>query len=679
MTVRRALLRFSAALATAALIAAAPPPGALTSYLAPANRDATCPACKDFWRYANGGWLARNPIPSERSYWGIDGALDENNQALLRRALERAAAANAKPGTNDQLAGDYYAACMDQHAIDAVGAAPLRPELTRIDAIADLPGVVAEAARFASLGLGDAFVAFGPQADPTQSSRTIADIGQSGLSLPERDYYFRSDAATQTIRAAFVPHAQRLLVLAGESDAQAAADAATVMRVETALAKPQLREAELRDPKVTTHPYTLATLASLGKAVDWPAYFAAQGLHGEVAVNVDEPAYVAALETQLAATPVSDLKTYLRFHYVEANANALSTPFVDEAFAFSKLLSGAKQQLPRWKRCLRSTDAAMRDVIGQIFVAQAFPPSSKAAANAMVTNLRGTLRDDIAHLAWMSPATKVKAQRKLAAMVQKIGYPDRWRSYAGLTIARGDYFNDRLSANRLLVAYFDAKIGKPTDRGEWGMAPQLINAQYDPSNNDITFPAAILLPPYYDAADDQAMNYGSIGAVIGHEMTHGFDDEGRQYDAQGNLADWWTPADAKRFDARAQCIIDQFDRTVAVGTVHYEGKLDSGEAIADLGGAKIAYDAFERWQSGHPRRTIDGYTPEQRFFVAFAMSWAANQRAESARTQAQTDPHPLNRDRVLVTLENMPEFARAFHCKPGDGMVKPAGTLCRIW
>ena len=599
---KRAILRLAALLSAVALVAAAPMGEKLTAYLDAGNRDPNCPACRDFWRYANGGWLAKNPIPADRGYWGIDHALDDANRALLRAALERAQSTKPAAGSNEQIAGDYYAACMNEAAIEAAGATPLQPELQRIDAIADLPAVVAESARFSALGIGDAFFSLGWQPDPKQSSRIIAEVGQSGLTLPDRDYYFRNDDATTKIRARFVTHVQTVMTLAGESADAAASDAQAVMRIESGLAKPQLERAVLRDPHVVTNPFMRDGMTAFGTAIDWPAYFAAHGIADNVAVNVDEPSYIKAVETQLAAAPLADLKAYLRFRYVQANSSALSKAFVDENFAFGSLLSGAKTQQPRWRRCLAQTDGALGDIIGQIFVAATFPPSAKARADAMVANLRAVLGQDIDHLDWMSAATKTRAKHKLSVMVQKIGYPDHWRSYAALTVTPADFFADRQSALRIDNEYELRKIGKPTNRSDWGLEPQLINAQYDPTNNDITFPAAILQPPYYRAGDDDAMNYGAIGAIIGHEITHGFDDQGRLYDENGNLAEWWTPADATRFQGHAHCIIDQYDHTVAVGNVHYVGKQDSGEAIADLGGLKIAYHAFERAQAGEAAR-----------------------------------------------------------------------------
>ena len=675
----RTLLRGAAVLAAAALVAAGPPAGRLTAYLDSANRDPNCPACRDFYQYANGGWLARHPIPADRSTYGVDTPLYEENQTLLRRALEGAAASAAPAGSPKQLAGAFYAACMNEAAVEAAGAAPLAADLQRIGAASTLSAVFGETARLDAAGLTSGFLSFNPQADPTDSRRTLADLAQGGLTLPDREYYLSDAAEMKKTRVALTEHAQRLFGLLGEDAATASADAAAVLRVETALAKPQYTNAQLRDVKLLTNPYTRDRLPLLGTAIDWKAWFAAHGITGNTAVNVDEPPYFRSLAAYVKGAPVADLQTYLRFRYAHAQEPYLAKAFVDDRFAFDSVLSGQKVQRPRWKRCVSSTDAHLTDLVGQLFVAEAFPPSAKVQANGMVRNLRAALRADIPKLTWMTAPTQQRALAKLDGMVQKIGYPDRWRSYAGLAATPTDYFADHAAAARVDADREWAKIGHATPRWEWGMGAQLINAQYDPTNNDITFPAAILLPPYYDAGDDEAMNYGAIGAVIGHEITHGFDDQGHLFDLNGNLKNWWSAADAKRFDARAQCIIDEFDHTTAIANIKYVGKQDSGEAIADLGGLRIAYDAFERAQAGRPRTKVAGYTPEQRFFMAYAMSWAQNQRDASARTQAQSDPHPLSKDRVNVTLRNFPPFAAAFGCGRTAAMVKPPAKVCAVW
>jgi predicted metalloendopeptidase len=683
MPVLRVLIRLGAAVAAIALFAGAngalgAAPMQLAAALDPANRDATCPACRDFYQFANGGWLKANPIPGDRTSWSHWDRLDEDNLAALRRGLELAAASHAAAGSRDQKLGDFYAACSDETAIEAKGAAPLSAGLAAIDAASGLTGVLAVVAQQHRAGSSSAFFAYGSQPDPVNSTRTIAELAQGGLSLPERDYYTRNDEKSKQLRADFAAHVTRELQLVGEDATAAAADAQTVAAVETALATAQLPKAQLRDPKVTTNPYTVAKLATLGPAIDWAAYLRGVGAPPS-ALNVDEPAYFTSLNRILTATPVADVKTYVKWHYVSANAGLLSKAFVDENFTWSQRLFGAKTLQPRWKRCIRTVDGSMDELLGQMFIAERFPPTAKAHAERMVRNLRAAYRADIAGTSWMTPVTKARAAGKLAAIVQKIGYPAKWRDYTKLTIARDDYFGDVQRARSFAVARDLAKIGKPTDRTEWAMPPQLINAQYEPTLNDITFPAAILLPPFFDERNDDALNYGAIGAVIGHEMTHGFDDTGRQYDKLGNLRDWWAPADGKQFTARAACVTKQYGSMDAAPGVKQNGPLVTGEAIADLGGLRIAYNAYEASLAGKPRRTIDGYTPEQRFFLAFATVWAENDTPELARLLGLSNEHPVNRNRVVGTLINMPEFARAFGCTARDAMVKPPPTVCKIW
>ena len=683
MPFARWFVRLSALVAAVALIAGGRVPlGAAQSPIAaavdPANRDATCPACRDFYQFANGGWVKANPIPGDHASWSHWDELDESNLQVLRRGLEKAAASHAVPGSRDQKLGDLYAACTDEDAIEAKGATPLQPELAKIAAAQDLPALLAIVANEHRTGAAGPFFGYGSQPDPTNSAHTIGDLGQGGLSLPERDYYTRADAKSKQLRDDFSAHTARELQLVGEDAATATTDAATVMRVETALANASLPKAQLRDPKVTTNPYTVAKLATLGSTISWPTYFAAVG-SAQGGLNVDEPSFFRKLDGVLTSTPLPDLKTYVKWQYVGANAGALSKAFVDENFAWRKTLFGLKELGPRWKRCIRTVDNNMDELLGQMFVAMRFTPAAKMHAESMVRNLRAAYRTDITGLDWMTPATKQRAEAKLTAIVQKIGYPNVWRDYSKLTISRDDYFNDLQHTSAFAVQRDIAKIGKPTKRTEWGMPPQLINAQYNPTTNDITFPAAILLPPFYSDANDDALNYGAIGAVIGHEMTHGFDDQGRQYDLAGNLRDWWTAADAKQYVARASCVTKQYGAMEAAPGVLQNGPLVTGESIADLGGLRIAYNAYERSLAGKPRRTINGYTPEQRFFLAFATVWAENDTPEFARFLGQSNEHPVSRNRVVGTLVNMPEFAKAFGCTARDKMVKPVSKVCKIW
>jgi putative endopeptidase len=683
MPFARWFVRVSALVAAVALIVGgdlplSAAPSVVAAAIDPANRDATCPACRDFYQFANGGWLKKNPIPGDHVTWSHWDELDESNLQVLRRGLETAAASHAAAGSRDQKLGDLYAACIDEAAIEAKGAAPLQPELAAIDAAPDVAALLAVVAREHRTGTAGPFFGYVSQPDPTNSARTIGDLGQGGLSLPERDYYTRNDAKSKQLRDDFGAHVSRELQLVGEDASAAGTDAQTVMRVETALANASLPKAQLRDPKITTNPYSVAKLATLGSSIAWPAYLTAVG-SAQGTLNVDEPAFFRNLDGILASTPLPDLKTYVKWQYVGANAGALSKPFVDENFTWRKKLFGLKTLPPRWKRCIRTVDASMDELLGQMFVAMRFPASAKAHAQGMVRNLRAAYRTDIAGLDWMTPATKQRAETKLTAIVQKIGYPDTWRDYSKLKIARNDYFGDLRNASTFAVGRDIAKIGKSTDRTDWGLPPQLINAQYNPTTNDITFPAAILLPPFFADSNDDALNYGAIGAVIGHEMTHGFDDQGRLYDEVGNLREWWTPADAKQFTTRASCVTKQYGAMEAAPGVLQNGPLVTGESIADLGGLRIAYNAYEQSLAGKPRRTINGYTPEQRFFLAFATVWAENETPEFARFLGQSNEHPVNRNRVIGTLVNLPEFAKAFHCTARDKMVKPVATVCRIW
>ncbi len=685
MPLLRLFVRAAAVLASLALILggnarldAAPAP--VAAALDAANRDATCPACRDFYQFANGGWLKAHPIPGDHVTWSHWDELDEANLLALRAGLEAAAASHAAAGSRDQKLGDLYAACTDETAIEAVGATPLQPQLAAIDAVSDLPGLAGLVAKMHHDGIsGGAFFTYSSEPEPATSARTVGELSQGGLSLPERDYYTRSDAKSKQLREDFAAHVGRELALVGEDPNQSAADAQTVLRVETALAAASLPKAQLRDPKVTTNPYPIAKLATLGSAISWPQYLAATGSATAWPVNVDEPAFFRGLDAILKSTPTADLKTYLRWHYVSTSSPELSKAFVDENFAWAQKLYGLKQLEPRWKRCIHTVDGAMDELLGQLFVAKRFPPTAKAHAETMVSNLRAAYKTDIGGLDWMTATTKARALDKLAAIVQKIGYPNTWRDYSALKIARTDFFGDLQRTRAFARAYDIHKIGKPTNRLEWGMPPQLINAQYDPTNNDITFPAAILLPPFFSESNDDALNYGAIGAVIGHEMTHGFDDQGRLYDKVGNLSDWWTRADGKQFTSRAACITKQYGSMEAAPGVKQNGLLVTGESIADLGGLRIAYNAYERSLAGKPRRTYYGYTPEQRFFLAFATVWAENETPEFARFLGQSNEHPVNRNRVIGTLENLPEFAAAFHCKAGDAMVKPVAKTCKIW
>jgi putative endopeptidase len=519
----------------------------------------------------------------------------------------------------------------------------------------------------------------GARPDTKDSSKQIAAIGFGGLGLPDRDYYLNEGERFSGIRSAYREYVATQLGNLGDDGAKAQAEAGAILALETALATATPKRADLRDPYKTYNPTPVTQLSSIAPHVPWQAFFAASGAPAFDTVNVAVPTYLTAYDVQLATTPVETWKAYLRYHIADTYAPELPKRFADASFAFrSGVLLGVKEQLPRWQRCTTSTDAALRDVLGKAYVATAFPPSAKARAQALVDNLQSTLRGDIATLAWMSPQTKTRAAEKLAAFTKKIGYPTRWEDYSTLQIASGaPLAADVLAVRRWADARNLARIGTATDRGRWTMTPPTVNAYYSPTNNEIVFPAGILGPPFFNATADDAVNYGAIGAVIGHEMTHGFDDQGRQYDAQGNLSDWWTPADAAAFKTKAQCIVDEFDAFEPAPGAHENGKLVQGEAIADLGGLTIAYRAFEKTPQAKAHKTVDGYTPEQRFFLAYAQVWRSIGTEGYIRQIAATNEHPWDKFRVIGTLSNMPEFQSAFTCAANAAMVRK--NRCQIW
>jgi putative endopeptidase len=647
--------------------------------------DKTCKACQDFYHYANGGWLKANPIPPAYPSWGSFSELQQRNQIHEREILEQAAAdRSAAPGSNEQKIGDFYASCMNETQVNADGAKPLAPEFARIEAIKNVADLQAEIARLQRLDVNAAF-RFGSTQDEKNSSQVIGGAEQGGLGLPDRDYYLETgkkdvDAKNAKIREEYVAHVAKMMELLGDKPEAAAAEAKTVMTIETDLAKASLTRVERRDPDKTYHKMDLAQLRTLTPDFSWPAYFGEFGHTNIESVDVAEPKFFQALNGALKSMPLDDWKTYLRWHLVDEAAPALSSPFVDEDFNFKgRILLGTKELLPRWKRCVSATDRQLGFALGQIYVKKYFPPEAKARAQEMVNNLIAALRDDLKTLPWMSEATRKQALAKLDAFGTKIGYPDKWRDYSAYKVNRGPYVLNLLDGHEFEFNRDLNKIGKPVDRTEWGMTPPTVNAYYNPLKNEIVFPAGILQPPFFDPKADDASNYGGMGAVIGHEMTHGFDDEGRKFDAQGNLRDWWTPEDAKNFNARAMCIEKQFDGYVVQGDVHENGKLVLGESIADLGGLTLAYNALEKDLQGKPRPLIDGFTPEQRFFIAYAQVWAANDRPEFERLMANLNPHALDRYRGIAAPSNMPAFAKAFDCKAGDAMVRPAAIRCQIW
>jgi putative endopeptidase len=645
----------------------------------PAYMDTQVSACVDFNRYANGGWMASHPIPPEDATYGTFRELADRSDDILHQILEaEAKVTNARQGSDEQKIGDFYASCMDTAKIESEGTKPLQPEFDRIAQINDVPALEKEFARLQGYGAGVPF-RFSAQQDRKDSTQMLASASQAGMGLPERGYYFREDERSQKIRDAYVKHIARMFVLLGDSEDQAAGESKTVMALETKLAQSAMNRIEMRDPDATYHKMTLAELQDLTPNLSWQSYLTDIGYPQVQQVNVGQPKFFTNLNGLLNSVPLDDWKTYLRWHVVSAAAPALPEKFVEESFDFQgRTLQGTQKMQPRWKRCVEATNRRLGFALGKLYVKKEFPPEAKARADKMVHNLIAALREDIQTLPWMGPETKKAALAKLDAFTPKIGYPDKWRDYSAYKVDRGPYEENALRGDLYEFHRSLDKIGKPVDRTEWGMTPPTVNAYYNPSMNEIVFPAGILQPPFFDPKADDASNYGGIGAVIGHEMTHGFDDEGRKFDGKGNRADWWTPEDLKNFEERAACVEKQFDAYVAIDDIHEKGKLVLGESIADLGGLTIAYKAYQKSLQGKPHpKPINGLTAEQRFFLSFAQIWAGNDRAEFIRLQVNTNPHPLHNFRAIAAPSNLEPFQQAFGCKAGDPMVRE--ERCVIW
>jgi putative endopeptidase len=643
--------------------------------------DASAAACNDFYQFANGTWLKTTEIPAAFSSWGSFNILAENNRKTLHEILEESSKnSKAKSGSVEQKIGDYYATCVDETKREAAGAKPLASELKRIDKIKSAKDVQEEVAHLHSIGTPTLF-GFGSLPDLKNSSMVIGFAGQGGLSLPTNEYYTKDDDRSKELRAKFVEHMTNMFKLVGDSPEVAAKNAQTVMAVQTRLAQNSRTPVQLRDFSTQYHKMGPADLAKLTPTFSWGDYFAGLGLPRNLEINVAHPEFFQAVDKMLTEIPVADWKTYLRWHLITDASNALSSAFETESFNFyGKTLQGRKEQYPRWRRCVSSTDAALGEALGQVYVGRAFTPEAKARMQTMVNNLIEAFRARVTSNDWMSEETRKAALAKLAAFKQKIGYPERWIDYTTLDVRRDSYVENALRAAAFSVRRDLNKIGKPIDRGEWGMTPPTVNAYNNWLQNEIVFPAGILQPPFFNAEADDAINYGAIGAVIGHEITHGFDDQGAKFDLEGNLKDWWTPADLKNFESRSTCVVNQFSAFEVEPGLNMTGKLVSGESIADLGGLTVAYAAFKKSLEGKPRPAdIDGFTPEQRFFLGWAQVWAEKYTPESARLQAQSDPHPLSRFRVNGPLSNMPEFAEAFQCKVGDTMVRATEQRCQVW
>jgi putative endopeptidase len=647
----------------------------------PANLDTTCSPCQNFFQYANGGWLKRSEIPGDQPRWGSFNELQEQNYAALKDVLTEAATnASSTKDANIRKLGIFYGTCMDSTAVERAGMGPLRGELNQIAAIRDRRGVEAAIVRLHRIGIPAGFI-FKSTPDAKKSAGTIAEVYQGGLGLPDRDYYTKADSASEKIRSQYIAHVANMLQLSGQDKAAAEGAAQAIMRLETALASASMTREAQRDPEAIYHLTTRAALQKETPSFAWTSYLGGLGLKSVDEVNVAQPEFISAFDSLLTEAPLEEWKAYLRWNLIANTAPALSSPFVKESFRFnSTVLQGVKEMRPRWKRCLRFSDDAVGEILGQAYVRKNFTPEAKARALEMVRNIRAELHSRLGQLTWMSAQTKTKAYAKLDSIINKIGYPDSWRDYAKLEARPGPFVSNLLLANEFETRRQLDKIGRPTDRKEWGMTPPTVNAYYSPPTNEITFPAGIMQPPFFNPKADDAVNYGGMGGAIGHEITHGFDDEGRQFDAQGNLSGWWTEADTKEFNRRAEVVEKQFDSYLAIDSLHVNGKLTLGENIADLGGLLIAHGAYRRSLQGKPEPApIDGLTGDQRFFLAWAQIWRAKTRPEYTRLLVNVDPHAPPEFRTIGPLSNIPAFAQAFGCKAGDPMVRPESERAQIW
>ncbi|MGA9965091.1 MAG: M13 family metallopeptidase [Terriglobales bacterium] len=655
--------------------------------------DKTLDPCQDFYQYACSKWNAANPIPADQVAWGTGSGLQYWNENILREALEKAAAQTSNRTDYEQKIGDYWAACMDESGIESAGTRDLKAELERIaqmtnksqlaDQVAHIHQAVPGAWQGDDNQTRAALLGFGQQQDFDDATKVVAAIDQGGLGLPNRDFYIKDDAKSKEIRGQYETHISKMLALSGENPEQAAADAKTIIAIETAMAQAQMDNVARRDPKNLNNKMSLEQVQALTPSFDWKGYIEV------VAAPPSSPHYIVAspqffrsLEPLIQKHSVDDWKVYLRWHLVHGSAPYLGKAFVDENWNFySHTLLGAKQQLPRWRRCVRAADRDLGMALGQAYVAAAFPPGNKQRTVTMVHDIEHAMDQDITNIDWMQPVTKEQAKIKLKAVYDKIGYPDHWRDYSSVKVGRNSYLNNVHEATAFEFHRQLDKIGKPVDREEWGMTPPTINAYYDPQLNSINFPAGILQPPYFDSTMEDPVNYGAIGMVIGHELTHGFDDEGRKFDAQGNLRDWWTPEDAKAYEQRGECIANEYTEEIPEAGVKQNGHLTQGEDTADNGGLRLAFMAVNNNLQAEGKsldaKEADGWTPRQKFFVSYAYSWCEQVRPEFMRTLVLTNPHSIPKYRVNNVVSNMPEFQEAFSCKKGSPMVR--ANQCRVW
>jgi putative endopeptidase len=647
--------------------------------------DRSADPCTDFYQFACGGWIEKNPLPADRRSYGRIQEVQDRNFAILRRILETPGA------TGDaRKASDYYAACVDTTAIEARGLRPLQPVMARIDGLSSreqLPGVLGYLHQVAAepppLGSPSAasaypFFSFVARSDPGDARRQMAWVRPDGLGLPDRDYYLKTDERSAGLRREYRAHVERMLSLAGDSAGRATRGADAVLAIETSLAGALPDAAARRDPGVLTHPMMVAELQALAPGMNWQRYLTATGAPAFERLNLARPEFIRQVNLIVVGTPLDDIKSYLRWHLVHGAAAVLPKAFVDADFEFfSRALLGQQQQQPLWRRCVTRTDEQLGEALGQAFVAEAFGPQAKEDMLGMVKDIKTALARDIHGLSWMSEATKSAALEKLSAVEDRIGYPDRWRDYSALRTAPDDAFGNLVRVREWANARDWARIDRPTDRSEWSVTPPTVNSYYSADRNSINFPAGILQPPFYQASRDEALNYGAAGGLIGHELTHGFDDQGRKFDTQGNVRNWWTADDGQAFEARTSCIANQYSDYVVAGDTHINGRLTLGENTADNGGLRLALMAYLAGPGATAQPRVDGFTPEQRLFLGWAQGWCENARPEAERVKAAINPHSSNRYRVNGPSSNMPEFQKAFSCKLDAPMVRQ--NACRVW
>ena len=657
-----------------------PRPAHPRKFIDSANMDLSIKPGDDFFDYANGTWLKNNPIPAKNVRWGSFDNLIQNNTNRLLLLLKDVSATPGQPkGSLKQRVGDLYASGMDSLTIEKLGYTPIVPDLQRIDAISDLNGVINEMVYERVNGEGSPLFRFGVGQDDKHPNVNIVGFDQGGTSLPDRDYYLKSTPRNQKIQDAYKNYIISLFTLTGTSAADAANYAATIFNLETILAKAQLSRVALRDPNVTYNKLSVTDFSKTTPHLNWAQLMPALKVPGQDTVLVGEPAFFKTADSLLAATPVADWKVYLKWNILKGSAGSLSSAFIDASFVYSSILSGQKVQKPRDERMSALVDGSLGELLGQLYVEKYFTPAAKQYMVDLVNNLKSTLGDRIQRLDWMSDATKAHALKKLAAFTVKIGYPDKWQTYDGIVIDRGNYMANLRSISVWRYNYNVSQLGKPVDKTRWGMSPPTVNAYYNPANNEIVFPAGILQFPFFDFDADDAVNYGGIGAVIGHEMTHGFDDQGRQYDSDGTLRDWWTKTDADRFKVRADQVVAQFNAFTVLDTIHVNGRLTLGENLADLGGINIAYEAYKKTKEGHSTAKIDGFTPDQRFFLSWAQVWRGAQRPESAAQSILTDPHSPQKYRCNAPISNIDAWYAAFGIQPGDKNYKAPADRIKVW